>query len=185
MIASLCTLLLGISTPVLPAATLMTLYTFSNFPLGANPEAGLIQGSDGNFYGTMRSGGTNGGGMVFKMTSNGALTTLYSFSNSYLGATPTPGLIQGSDGNFYGTTGGGESSTDGGTIFKITSNGVLMTLYSFANGWYTANPFTAPVQGRDGNFYGTTFFGGTNGGGMVFNDSEWCPNDPLFIHAWT
>ena len=72
--------------------------------------AGLVQGSDGNFYGTTAHGGTNGGvGTVFKISATGALTTLYSFTGGKDGGRPQAGLVQGSDGNFYGTT------ADGGT----------------------------------------------------------------------
>ena len=84
------------------------------------PVAGLVQGSDGNFYGTTQSGGTNGGeGTVFKISPNGALTTLYSFTGGNDGASPQAGLVQGSDGNFYGTTvNGGQGGA--GTVFRLT-----------------------------------------------------------------
>ena len=71
---------------------------------GANPAAGLVQGSDGNFYGTTSGGGTNDAGTVFKISTNGALTSLYSFTGGNDGADPDAGLVQGSDGYFYGTT---------------------------------------------------------------------------------
>ena len=84
---------------------LTSLYSFTGGNDGANPEAGLVQGSDGNFYGTTYNGGTNGGyGTVFKISPNGALTSLYSFTGGNDGGYPDAGLVQGSDGNFYGTT---------------------------------------------------------------------------------
>ena len=105
---------------------------------GAYPVAGLVQGSDGNFYGTTSGGGTNGNGTVFQISSNGALTILYSFTGGNDGASPTAGLVQGSDGNFYGTTEGvGYSPTDTYfpcTVFKISTNGALTTLYSSEDG---------------------------------------------------
>jgi uncharacterized repeat protein (TIGR03803 family) len=159
--------------------TYTSLYSFTGGNDGANPEAGLVQGSDGNFYGTTASGGTNFDGTVFKITTNGALTSLYSFGSvlvlewdpygySYQialdGAGPN-GLVQGSDGSFYGTTEYG-GTNDNGTVFKISTNGALTTLYSFgmrtnANGQQIpppdgANPEAGLVQGSDGNFYGTT-----------------------------
>src|SRR5437870_474959 len=81
-----------------------------------NPDAALIQGSDGNFYGTTEYGGTAGSGTVFKMDASGAVTTLHSFAGSD-GTLPFAVLIQGSDGNFYGTTYGGGANNDG-TAFK-------------------------------------------------------------------
>ncbi|MDQ5872659.1 MAG: hypothetical protein M3547_10715, partial [Acidobacteriota bacterium] len=110
------------------------LYSFNGSD-GAAPLAGLVQGSDGNFYGTTASGGASDAGTVFKITSGGSLTTLYNFSYSD-GATPRAGLVQGSDGNFYGTTASGGAS-DAGTVFKITSGGSLTTLYNFSysDGW--------------------------------------------------
>ena len=97
---------------------------------GANPVAGLVQGSDGYFYGTTSDGGTNDSGTVFKISTNGALTSLYSFTGGNDGASPHAALVQGSDGYFYGTTSAG-GTNDSGTVFKISTNGALTTLYSF------------------------------------------------------
>ena len=103
------------------AQTLQTLCSF-NGARGANPQAALTLGVDGNFYGTTAYGGifnsTNKGiGTVFKMTTNGTLTTLVSF-NGTNGAVPVAALTLGIDGNFYGTTEGGGSS-DTGTVFRL------------------------------------------------------------------
>ncbi len=166
---------------ITPSGTLTTLYSFcpegSRCTEGANPVSGLVQGSDGNFYGTTTMGGANGyyGGTVFKITPNGTMTVLYSFcseTNCTDGMSPRAGLLQGSDGNFYGTTSGGGANggraSGGGTVFRISPSGVLTTLYSFcsesncADGAY---PYAGLVQGSDGNFYGTTNSGGAGGGG--------------------
>src|SRR5437899_9892399 len=96
---------------------------------GTYPWAGLVQGRDGNFYGTTYQGGANGYGTVFQMTPDGALTTLISFDNSN-GANPYAGLAQGNDGNFYGTTYQGTASTYYGSVFRVTTNGALTTLVS-------------------------------------------------------
>jgi len=149
-----------------------TLHSFAGQRLdGAYPSAGLVQGSDGNFYGTTQQGGVTNDGTVFKMDASGAVTTLHSFVGQPLdGRRPYAGLIQGSDGNFYGTTLYG-GTTDRGTVFKITLSGAFTLLYSFAgsDGWY---PYAGLIQGSDGNFYGTTYFGGagttTFGNGTVF-----------------
>ena len=137
---------------------------------GAVPYGGLVQGKDGNFYGTTLSNGPNGYGTVFKITPAGALTTLYAFSGGD-GASPAGTLILASDGNFYGTTVGGgvNSNCDGldtcGTVFKITPAGVLTTLYNFCSETKCTDgvePYAGLVQASDGNFYGTTWLGGTN-----------------------
>ena len=125
------------------------LYSFSGND-GANPQAALVQGSDGYFYGTTSAGGTNNKGTVFKITSNGALTSLYSFSGND-GANPSAGLMQCSDGNFYGTSTNG-GAQDNGTVFKISTNGALISLYSFTNCDDGVNPQAALVQGSDGYF---------------------------------
>jgi len=158
--------------------TFTSLYSFTGTNDGANPYAGLVQGSDGNFYGTTSSGGTNGYGTVFEFATNGTLTTLVSFGNTN-GADPQAGLVQASDGNFYGTTsaGGAYTNLSGlgyGTIFKLATNGTLTTLVSF-NGTNGASPQAGLVQGVDGNFYGTTAQGGTNGYGTVFQLSAIVP----------
>ena len=161
---------------ITPAGSLTTLYNFcsqSNCTDGAIPYAGLVQGSDGSFYGTTFEGGANNDGTVFKITPAGSLTTLYSFCSQTEctdGALPYAGLVQGSDGNFYGTTFEGGANSDG-TVFKITPAGSLTTLYSFCSQGNCADGIVAYgglVEGSDGNFYGTAFEGGANGEGTVF-----------------
>ena len=133
-----------------------SLYSFTGGNDGANPESGLVQGSDGNFYGTTFGGGTNGNGTVFKIGSNGALTSLYSFTGGKDGANPRAGLLQGNDGDFYGTTSTGGTSNYG-TVFQIRRDGAYTSLYSFTGTNDGAYPESGLVQGSDGNFYGTTF----------------------------
>src|SRR5205085_2151284 len=112
------------------SGNLTTLYSFS-FSDGANPYAGLVQGSDGNFYGTTESGGVSNFGTVFKITSGGSLTTLHSFN--YVAGSPASGLVQGSDSNVYGTTDNDiAGAASNGTVFKITSGGSFTTLYNFS-----------------------------------------------------
>ncbi len=133
---------------------------------GTYPQAGLVQGSDGNFYGTTSTGGASGYGTVFKVTSGGVLTTLVEFTGNggdNKGGSPVASLVQGGDGNFYGTTEGGGASNDG-TVFKMTPGGVLTTLVEFTYSGSTA----ALVKGADGNFYGTTGRGGAGNYGTVF-----------------
>ncbi len=146
---------------------LATLYSFTGGTDGWQPNAGLVRGSDGNFYGTTFYGGTNEGGTVFSISTDGALTNLYSFTGGTNGEYPYAGLVQGGDGNFYGTT--SEFTTAGnGTVFRISTNGALTSLYSFTGGDDGATPFAGLAQGSDGNFYGTAEGGGGNGAGTVF-----------------
>lgn len=151
--------------------------TLQDFDLanGASPSAGLVQGLDGNLYGTTTEGGAFEDGTVFEMTATGSLTTLYSFCsqpNCTDGAGPW-GLTLATDGNFYGTTLlGGANGFFNGTVFKITPQGKLTTLYSFcaqANCADGSGPYGGLVQGADGSLYGTTSDGGANTyGGTVF-----------------
>ncbi len=132
---------------------------------GERPYAGLIEGSDGNFYGTTSFGGTTNGGTVWKVTPAGVETVLYSFGSAPDGFTPYAGLTQGSNGNFYGTNDAG-GAANGGTIFQITPAGVETILYSFpSNG--TLYP-QGLITGSDGNLYGTTLGGGAMNLGTVF-----------------
>ncbi len=149
--------------------TLKTLHSFQGSPDGGQPLAALIAGSDSNFYGTTFAGGSFNVGAVFKISAAGTLTTLYSFTGNLDGAQPQAALVQGVDGNFYGTTSAdGLSSTNAGTVFTINSLGTLTTLYRFTGGSDGGNPRGALVQGTDTNFYGTTFAGGASGLGVVF-----------------
>jgi uncharacterized repeat protein (TIGR03803 family) len=142
------------------------LYSFSGGADGSQPIAGLLLGSDGNFYGTTWKGGNYGDGVVFKIATNGTFSMLLSF-NGANGAFPAAGLVQDSLGNFYGVTSAG-GAFNNGTIFRITPGGVVTNLYSFTGGGDGATPFATLVQGADGNFYGTTCFGGNYGDGTVF-----------------
>ena len=160
--------------------TLTTLHVFCNeagCTDGANPVGGLVEGSDGNFYGTTADGGMNSQGTVFKITSAGDLTTIYNFC-SQIGCTdgsaPLAPLIEGTDANFYGTTGAGGGSGmfprllgGVGTIFRITPRGELTTLHSFdySDGAYP-NGLT---QATSGIFYGTTLAYGPQQGGTAFS----------------
>jgi uncharacterized repeat protein (TIGR03803 family) len=147
-----------------PAGTLSTLHSF-NFNEGAYPDAGLVQATDGNFYGTTFGGGTYFEGAAFKITPGGALTTLHSFDGTD-GANPIGGLVQATDGNFYATTYAGGAYSDG-TVFKITPTGTLTTLHSFDYSDGT-QPFGGLVQATDGNFYGMTRSGGAYDEGTAF-----------------
>jgi uncharacterized repeat protein (TIGR03803 family) len=154
----------GTAYKVTPSGTL----TFVDLPGSSN--APLVQGTDGNFYGTTSDGGANGSGAVFKVSPRGTVTTLYNFcsqSGCTDGSDPVAGLIQAEDGNFYGTTAEGGDLSCGapygcGTVFKITPQGMLTTLYSFLGGTDGSHAAVGLTQATDGNFYGTTLEGGSN-----------------------
>ena len=172
------------------AGQLTTLYTFceqGGCPDGSSPVAALVEGTDGNLYGTTYAGGLNtnslcdpnysGCGTIFRITKTGKLSTVYSFcaqSSCSDGANSRAELIQGSDGNFYGTTyygGLNNCSGDCGTVFKITTKGVLTTLHSFCQQSGCLDGFglyAGLVEGSDGNLYGTTTSGGADFSGTLF-----------------
>jgi uncharacterized repeat protein (TIGR03803 family) len=156
---------------ITPSGALTTLYVFCSKPGCADGQepSGVIEGRDGNFYGTTYNGGINNYGTVFKMSPSGALTTLHTFSFESGGYFPLGGLIEGTDGNFYGTTtvGGATAQEDWGVVYKITSAGEFTLLYSFlfSDGEV---PSSSLLQASDGNLYGTTWGGGLNGGGVIF-----------------
>jgi uncharacterized repeat protein (TIGR03803 family) len=148
---------------------LTTLHNF-NSKDGFLPYSKLVQSTDGNFYGTASGGGFSkcggqGCGTVFKITPQGALTTIYKFCSKPKctdGWVSIAGLIQATDGNFYGTTVRG-GAYDQGTVYKITPAGKLTTLHSFCvqtNCPDGSKPSAALIQAKDGDFYGTTQFGG-------------------------
>lgn len=158
--------------------TLLASFNQSN---GDLPQESLVQGVDGNFYGTTMMGGANfGGGNVFKVTPTGQLTSLYNFCsqpNCTDGGQPLSALVLGANGNLYGTTtvGGANVGTclgpGCGTVFEITPAGKLTTVYSFcslSNCTDGAVPEAGLVLASNGNFYGTTYVGGANGRGTVF-----------------
>jgi len=158
---------------ITPAGTLTTLAN------GIGVVGPLVQGTDGNFYGTgFDEGVTNSNGAVFKITPGGTVTTLYSFclqDGCPDGASPSGGLVQATDGNFYGTTeNGGTNGSNRGTIFKITPSGALTTLYSFCSQSKCtdgAGPYGPLVQATDGLLYGTTGSGGAKSYGVAFSVS--------------
>ena len=140
---------------------------------GGLPEAPLVQASNGVFYGTCRYGGTNDNlpdGTIFQIGTNGALTISWSFTGGSDGAAPEGGLVQGSDGNFYGTTFGGYEAFGG--VFKFTPPATVTGLHTFTGGNDGGNPFGGLVEGSEGNFYGTTTTGGTFTNGTVFRISS-------------
>jgi len=130
------------------------------------PAAALVQGTDGNLYGSTAYGGDFGKGTLFQITTNGVVTVLVSFDGTN-GARPSAALLQAGDGSFYGTTPFGGTNGNNGTVFRVTPSGTLTTLVSF-DGTNGSQPFAGLIQGADDNFFGTTVLGGANNLGTVF-----------------
>jgi uncharacterized repeat protein (TIGR03803 family) len=207
----------GTAYKITPSGSFTLLYDFcqqADCADGSYPYGGVVQASDGNFYGTTYSGGTYNAGTIFRLTANGVLTTLYNFCwypntcSTYSGGAAEGPLMQASNGDLYGTTSAGSvfkislkgkfslldtlSSTGGsngglvqldngdlygttvagganseGSIFKMSLSGKLTTLYSFCTQAQCADgshPVAGLVQGADGDLYGTTFSGGASYG---------------------
>jgi uncharacterized repeat protein (TIGR03803 family) len=147
------------------AVALKTLHAFAGAD-GAVPMAGLVQGKNGLFYGVTNAGGDHDMGTVFSVSRHGEYTLLYSFGGADGESPEDAPLVLGTDGNFYGTTSAG-GTFGHGTVFRISPQGALNSLYSF-RGRDGDQPFAGLVQGTDGAFYGTTFFGGDTDNGTVF-----------------
>ena len=149
--------------------TLTTLASFkeSDACLSINGYGGLVQARDGNFYGTSSFGGSNHEGAVFKVTPDGVVSNLVSFShgddNGYY---PITSLVQASNGNLYGTTYLGNNNGSGSTVFSITPDGKFSTnaYFNGTNGYHASDL----IEGADGALYGTTANSGPNSGGTIF-----------------
>lgn len=161
--------------------TFTTVYAFKGGADGANPAySALMQASDGNFYGTTQfGGGTANAGTVFKMTPGGVLTILHAFTGILVrtgeplpttamdGLQPGAGLVEATDGKLYGVAGGGGGFA-GGTAFVVTKDGAYTQLYAFDGGSAGGSPTATLVMGSDGNFWGTSQYGGTFNRGVIF-----------------
>jgi uncharacterized repeat protein (TIGR03803 family) len=182
----------GVVFKMTPSGRYSVLYAFcalANCDDGANPYGGLVQATDGNFYGTTEYGGTGAGGLrqgvVFKLTPAGHFTVLHSFcsvAGCTDGANPYGGLVQATDGNFYGTTTSGGTHSYGG-IFQITPSGKYKVLYNFD---YTtgAYPEVTLIQHTNGVLYGDTSQGGTARVGVFFSLGMGLPPFAKLVAWW-
>ncbi|HEY2713854.1 MAG TPA: choice-of-anchor tandem repeat GloVer-containing protein [Chthoniobacterales bacterium] len=172
----------GVAYRITPSGTLTPLVGFTGAVTGEQPLAALIQGSDGNLYGTTAGGFDSLYGTVFKLTLDGTLTTLFVFTYDSTtdtfpdGNAPEAALVEGPDGNLYGTTAGGGRQNGGssalGTIFKMSPAGDLLgsfPVYGFAD---ISIPNAPLLLGPDGAFYSTAYqSGGGLGSGAVYQFS--------------
>ena len=151
-----------------PAGNVTPVFSFPGGGLGARPRAALLLASNGTFMGTTESGGAFNRGTVFEVNLNaGTFIVRHDFDGLEDGSFPYAPLIEATDGNYYGTTYAGDLSTLG-RVFRISPAGVVTVLHTFVGGADGADPMAALVQATDGNFYGTTRFGGAANQGTVF-----------------
>lgn len=150
------------------------MYSFGGHADGGFCYSGVVQGNDGNFYGTTAYAEPSTGGTIFKLTPSWQLTTLYGFclqQGCPDGSTPQGNLIEDATGTFFGTTGSGGSPNNGGTVFKFAPDGTLTTLHRFcvqnscSDG---ARPFSSLLRVGNGTLYGTTYSGGSGGNGTIY-----------------
>jgi uncharacterized repeat protein (TIGR03803 family) len=155
----------------LDATGYTVLYRFSGGADGAAPDAGVVRDSAGNLYGTAFSGGTARAGVVYKLDATGNYTVLHNFTGVADGANPLGGVILDSAGNLYGTTsrgGTGCSNPGCGVVYRLDAGGNYAVLYNFTGGADGSNPQADVVRGPAGNIFGTTYGGGRNFDGVVF-----------------
>lgn len=159
----------GVNGQTTPTFTTLHRFTGANGE-GSVPQAGLILGADGNFYGTTNKGGTSGNGTFYRLSADGkTLTPLHGFTGaSGEGLSPNAAPLQGSDGAFYGVTSGGGANS-AGTIYRLTADGkTFTTLYSFPGSAQLGSAPNPLIQAKDGAFYGTTAGAGTSGLGTIY-----------------
>ena len=174
MFSLLCALVAS-AAQIASAQTESTLYSFCSLPNcsdGSTPAPNLLWTAQGSLYGVAEGGtGNFGGGVVFELNLAGTETLIYSFSAINQGLGPNGGLLQDSAGNFYGTTAGGgydhkpcKKLAGCGLVYKLT-NGNETVLYNFLGSTDGDEPNGTLVLDKQGNLYGTTYSGGSGGGG--------------------
>jgi uncharacterized repeat protein (TIGR03803 family) len=167
-----------------------TLYTFTGGTDGGDPQGALVQGNDGNFYGTTSRGGDlsilNPSGVFFRITPAGSYAVIVTFTGPQYGtiADRASTMVQGVDGNFYGTSQLGGAFTDDGTVFSVSAAGTPTLLWSFTGNADGYGPTYPPlVQVADGSFYGANpnSYQGT-GQGIIF---QYTPGNIAQAHGFS
>jgi uncharacterized repeat protein (TIGR03803 family) len=164
-------------------ATLFTVLNNLDGTTLASPQAPLVEGSDGNFYGTTSGGGIGNAGVIFKMTSSGSVTVLHNLNGTTDGFGPLTGLVEGTDGNFYGTASVGGNTDENclgagcGTVFQVTPSGFSVP---FTFNFFTGSGPSAIFQHTNRLLYGETSQGGLGLGG-VFDSYGFSAGMPPFV----
>jgi uncharacterized repeat protein (TIGR03803 family) len=159
-----------------------TLYAFTGGNDGGSPMSSLVADHSGNLYGTTEDGGTNFGGVVFKLAKGKKETVLYSFTGGADGGNPFAGVIIDKSGNLYGTAAYGGANGQG-NVFALTPDGTETVLYAFGGKGDGGQPLAGVINDKKGNLYGTTSLGGTVGSGVVFQLSP--GGAETVLHAFT
>ena len=163
----------------------VSLYSFSVGIDGYEPSSPVLRDSHGNLYGTTGFGGKGGFGAVYRLDPAGQETVLTSFVPARGGANPVSGLIQDSQANLYGTT--STASASNGVVYKLDPKGIETVLHGFTGGTLGATDGYQPMGGviRDaaGNLYGTTFYGGARGAGVVYRVNT--SNQETILYTFT
>ncbi len=149
------------------------LHAFAGGNDGVNPVAALIEDKAGNFYGTTRLGGgtgcfDGGCGTVFKLAPDGTENVLYAFTGGSDGGEPYAGVTADRKGNLYGATITGGSPHGYGTAFRIATHGTFKVLHTFTGPTDGEYPNSGLILGNSGELYGTTYAGGADFWGTVF-----------------
>ncbi len=171
------------------AQTFSVLHTFQYFPRGAEPYAPVNRDPQGNIYGTTYGGGPYNAGVVFKLDSAGNETVLHTFTGGVDGGNPYAGIVADSNGNLYGVTyqggtaGAGVNKRGAGVVFKIDTTGHFTVLYAFTGGTDGGNPYAGVILDPAGNLYGTTYYGGASGYGVVYRLSP--ANQETILYSFT
>jgi uncharacterized repeat protein (TIGR03803 family) len=158
-----------VATKSAHAQTFTVLHSFTGSPDGAYPYAGPVEDAAGNLYGTTPWGGASYFGVVFEVDTSGTETVLYNFDGATAGANPEAGLVRDEAGNLYGTTALGGAFTYG-VVFKLDTSGKEKVLHSFSADFTDGqNPYgDGLIRDKNGNLYGTTYYGGRQQVGTVF-----------------
>jgi len=157
----------GVVYRVSAAGQETVLYSFMGGSDGSSPTGGVIRDSAGNLYGATLYGGTGNAGTVYKLSAAGQETVLYAFSGGVDGYFPESGVIRDSAGNLYGTTSAG-GHINCGVVYKVDTAGQETVLYQFMGGADGQGPYAGVIRDSAGNLYGTTFYGGAMGLGVVY-----------------
>ncbi len=155
----------GVVFKLSPSGILTVLHSFTGGSDGGHPNGDLIADVEGNLYGTTPAIPRSTHGTVFKLSQQGALTVLHTFSGSD-GFDPRSGVIMDAGGNLYGTTWSGGASGNG-VVYELSANGTENVLHNFS-GSDGSLPVGGLVFDTAGNLYGTTAYGGTSNNGVVF-----------------